>query len=86
MDLKQLINLPVYTQSGHYLGRVVDLEIDSETGRVVKYFVKSQSFIKNLFQGCLIISESQVLSISKEKMVVEDNLKKVKGLASSPVR
>ena len=86
MDLKEIINLPVYTQSGSYLGRVVDLEIDSSTGRVEKYFVKSHNFLKNLFQRRLIISADQVLSVSKEKIVVRDAFKKIKELASSPIR
>ena len=80
MDLKQLINLPVYTQSGNYLGRVVDLEIDPETGQVKNYLIKSHNFLKNLFQGRLIISANQVLSVSKDKVVVRDAFKKIRTL------
>jgi len=86
MDQKEIIGLPVYTESGNYLGQVVDLEIDSETGQVKNYFIKSHNFLKNLFQGHLIIGEKQVLSVSKEKVVVRDAFKKIRGLVSSPIR
>lgn len=86
MDLKEIIGLPVYTESGNYLGQVVDLEIDPETGQVKNYFIKSHNFLKNLFQKHLIIGAKQVLSVSKEKMVVRDAFKKIRGLASSPIR
>jgi len=86
MNLKKIIGLPVYTESGNYLGQVVDLKIDLETGQVENYFIKSHNFLKNLFQGYLIISSKQVLSISKEKIVVRDAFKKIKGLEPSPIR
>lgn len=86
MDFKKLINLPVYTQSNFYLGRIVELEINPQNNSVEKYFVKSHNFIKNIFQGKLIITASQVLSISEKRMVVKDNLKEIKELEVSPIR
>lgn len=86
MDLKKIIGLPVYTEGGNYLGRVIDLEIDPETDQVKNFFIKSHNFFKNLFQGYLIIGAKQVLSISNEKIVVRDAFKKIKGLVSSPIR
>ncbi|MDA2936556.1 PRC-barrel domain-containing protein [Patescibacteria group bacterium AH-259-L05] len=72
MQLKQLLNLDVYTQSGQYVGKIVDLEIDADTGHIITYIVKSSNVIKNLFQEKLLINQNQVISISSEKMMVED--------------
>lgn len=72
MYVKQLLNLDVYTQSGQYLGKVVDVDIDVAAHRIITYVVKSTNVIKNLFQEKLLINSSQVISISDEKMIVED--------------
>lgn len=79
-----LINLPVYTQSGLYLGRVVGFEIDKIDNQVSKYFVKSPNPITNLFRGKLQIDRSQVIKIDREKMVVDDNIKKIKNSLPEP--
>ncbi|HLC89827.1 MAG TPA: hypothetical protein VJG65_02610 [Patescibacteria group bacterium] len=70
-----LINLPVYAQVGTHLGRIIsfDLNIDSQT--IENYYVKT-GLIKGLWHQQLIINRRQVISISKEKMVVEDNAAK----------
>ena len=86
MFIKEIINLNVYTQSGYYLGRIVDLEIDPDNSRIEKYIIKSRNFIKNLFQDCLVINYTQVISISKKKMIVEDSVKRVKQAVPSPAR
>ena len=36
-----LINLPVYTQSGEHLGKVASFEIDTDTGKVTNFYVKT---------------------------------------------
>lgn len=70
-----LINLPVYTQSGQHLGRVDSFEVDIDTHAITHYYVRT-GLIKGLWHEQLIIDQSQVISISKEKMVVEDNVSK----------
>lgn len=70
-----LINLPVYTQTGQRLGRVTFFEIDIDTHTISHYHVKT-GLIKGLWHQELIIHQSQVISISKEKMIVEDNVSK----------
>lgn len=82
MNLKknELINLPVLTKSGQTLGRVSDFEIDSLSQKILKYYVKSNSLIKGLLARELMVAAEQVISITKEKMVVEDNLVKEPGL------
>ncbi len=70
-----LVNLPVYTQSGQRLGRVTSFEIDIDSYTISRYYVKT-GLIQGLWHQQLIIHQSQVISISAEKMVVEDNVKK----------
>lgn len=70
-----LINLPAYTQSGQYLGRISSFEVDIDNSTITRYHVKT-GLIKGLWHEQLIIHQTQVISISTEKMVVEDNIKK----------
>ena len=67
-----LINLPVETQSGSHLGRVSSFDVDLDSHKVVRYSVRT-GLIKGLWHQQLLIDPVQVISISKEKMVVEDN-------------
>lgn len=70
INSKDLLSLPVETKSGERLGKVASFEIDCETHLIVNYYVRSLKDL--LFKDELIISPSQVISISKEKMIVED--------------
>lgn len=70
---REIINLPVYSESGQHLGRVVDFEFDSASHIILIYYVRSKDIIKELLQKELLVSKDQVLSIDQEKMVVEDN-------------
>lgn len=80
MKLKKqdIINLSVYTELGQHLGRVVDFEFDSNTQTIINYHVRSRDIIKELLSSDLIINREQVISIKKEKMIVEDNVMVVK--------
>ena len=75
--LKDLKSLPVYTKSGFFLGKIKEAEVDSETQQITKYFVRSGNPLKNVLAEELIISANQVISLSKEKMVVDDNVSRV---------
>ncbi len=80
-----LIGLPVYTENGRSLGKVDSFEIELETSLITHYHI-STGLIKGLWHQKLVVSRSQVISISKEKMIVEDNsVQEVKsGLVPSP--
>jgi len=69
-----LINLPVFTQSGQNLGRVAAFDINVDTNVIACYYVKT-GLIKGLWHQQLAIAPGQIISISKEKMVIEDNVK-----------
>ncbi|RJR30982.1 PRC-barrel domain containing protein [Candidatus Parcubacteria bacterium] len=87
LENQDLINLPVYTKSGRFLGRINHFEIDEGSQSIIRYFVKS-GLIQNLWKKQLIIHRSQVISITKEKMTVDDSAhaleEKVIRLATSP--
>ena len=68
-----LINLSVYTQAGKNLGRVASFDINIDTSAVTCYYIKT-GLIKGLWHQQLAIAPSQVVSIDKEKMVVQDNV------------
>lgn len=70
-----LINLPVHTKSGRNLGKVssFDLVFEGDAAVVARYYVKT-GLIQGLWHQQLIIDKSQVLSITKLKMIVDDNL------------
>lgn len=79
INYSQLINLPVETKSNEFLGKIADLEIDIENYSIKKLHVKSSNLIRGLFEGVLIIDQSQIYEITKEKIIVEDEAKKVKN-------
>ncbi len=69
---KQLIGLPVYTQSGEHLGKIADFVFDQETQAIKQYSVRSRDLIGELLQRELLINREQVIQITEEKMTVED--------------
>jgi sporulation protein YlmC with PRC-barrel domain len=76
LNEKELLGLLVETKSGQSLGNISGFEIETDTQQIIKYFVKTNSFIKNFLVPELIVDYRQVISITKEKMVVDDNVKK----------
>lgn len=79
--LRDLLRLPVTTQSGEFLGRVSDVELELESSTIRAYLV-SPSFVKGLFTSeQYIITPSQVISISADKMIVKDGVVGEKSVA-----
>lgn len=81
---KDLLNLPVYTQSGQHLGRISDFEFEPSTQTILKYHVKSGGLIKELLQDELLVNREQVLVITHDKMTVEDSLAAISETKKSP--
>ena len=77
---KQILNLPVYTRSDDFLGRVASFEVDSETRLIVKYYVGSSSLVRKIIKDEpeLVINDAAVIEISEEKMTVQDSVIKQK--------
>lgn len=61
--------MPVETKSGVALGKTKDLEIEIDNHAIEKYEVA-----RNVFSERFLISPSQVVSITSEKIIVEDNV------------
>lgn len=75
ITLKQLKTLPVLTESGANLGRVVDLEIDATNHSIGKYIVSAWPNI--LKRDKLLIAPEQIVAIDVEKVLVKDGTIKV---------
>lgn len=69
VNFSQLKNLPVVTENGTALGHVADIEMDIENYLMTNLLVK-----RGLIGKHLLISRSQIISITLEKIIVEDNL------------
>ncbi len=78
-----LLNLPVFAQSNQSLGKISGFEIDPDSQSILKYYIKPHKLIKALLSEQLIIHRSQVISIDKKKMVVEDAVGQEKVEAKS---
>lgn len=72
INSSDLINLPVFTEDGQNLGRLDSFDVNIASQEIEKYFIKT-GLIKGLWHERLMIDKSQVISITKNKMVVEDN-------------
>lgn len=72
LTLKHLRNLPVETRNGERLGRIVDAELDAESHVITTYIVHPSRIAQQLVRSELRVRPSQVVSITTERMVVED--------------
>lgn len=78
-----LRNLPVETASGQRLGRVVGFEFDPDTHMIVTFIVRPSVLASPLTRSELLINRSQVISITRERMVVEDGVRTARAEARS---
>lgn len=80
---KQLLHLPVETKSGEFLGKICSWDMDTENQFVVKYYLKKTNLIQELLTRDqeYIIPSQEVVTITKEKMIVEDNLANLKEIS-----
>ena len=67
INLRQLKKLPVYTESGIKLGKVVDVNFLVDTQSVYQYIIQP-----NFFGRIILVGSNQVIEINDEKMIVED--------------
>jgi sporulation protein YlmC with PRC-barrel domain len=79
-----LLHLPVYTAAGQHLGRVTGFDIEITSHSVAAYYVRT-GLIKGLWHHELVINRSQVISISAERMVVDDSATAVATQAAAQV-
>jgi len=70
IKLEQVIGLPVETQSGQNLGKVIDINLDIKNHAVNAYIVK-HGFLNS---SNLFVKPAQVIEISDKKVVVDDGI------------
>ena len=83
---KEIIGNKVISQSGHFLGKVVDFEIHASGQNITKYYVSGGLF--DLLKDTLIVDAKQVIEIKTDRIIVEDAVvpeKMVKGKVSSDI-
>lgn len=68
INFKKLINLPVFTESGQKLGKVYDVELQTETHQVKKYLVGGSFLNATKY----LIAPEQIRSIGADKIIVAD--------------
>jgi sporulation protein YlmC with PRC-barrel domain len=68
----EIINLPVYTTTGRYLGRVVGVEVDPNNFKIAVYQVATKIKVMRLWRRRLIIAAEQVVSLTKKALIVEE--------------
>lgn len=67
-----LLHLPVFTESNGFLGRIHSFDVDIESQSIIKYHVQGGGLLQGFLAQKLLVDRSQVVSISKDKMIVED--------------
>lgn len=85
INLHKLLHLPVFTESGTKLGRVYELEIDIDSHVIMQYLVRPNLLSARYF----LVKNSQIKDITKDKIIVYDNILKVNpakafGIVSGP--
>ncbi len=85
ISLKQLKKVTVVTQGGQFLGYIRDFGLETDTGIIEKYYVRTKKLIPGLFEDSLIINKSQVISFDEDNMVVDDAVVKFKSGAINKI-
>ena len=82
---KKFIGLGVETKSGQILGSITGFDMDIENFRVTRFYVKPSGIVSGLVKKELIIGYELVISITEEKMIVEDLMEKQLVAEGAPV-
>lgn len=82
-NIRDIIDLPVETQSGQALGKVGAITVEIETQSIYQYQVKHGGLAHLFDKVEILVHRDQVLEISKEKMVVEDSVYRAAEAESS---
>lgn len=73
---KQIVSLPVFTESGVKIGKVAFLEFNEKEHLIEKYAIKTSGLMQ-LIPTIILVSPKQIIEINSEQVVVEDNIIKV---------
>lgn len=72
LNHKQIVNLPVYTKTETRVGFISHFDVDELEQKIVRYYIKPHQGIASMFGSELLVSPKQVISITREKMIVDD--------------
>ena len=75
LTTQQIKKLPVITVSGKKLGRVNEILVDPESQSIIQYQVTPRRLLS--LDLPLLIHRSQVISLTPERLLVEDSVVKV---------
>ena len=75
INFQKLKSLPVETESGNLLGHIVNLEINLDTFGIEKCEVQDKKWIGT--DQNFLIGVEQITKVTAEKVIVQDNIKKV---------
>ncbi len=76
------LGLPVFTQTGIHLGKVIGVEVEAAARQVVYYQVKKTPQLFSWGKPDFLISPGQVVSLNSDRMTVKDAVKKQTSLES----
>ncbi|MDB5166347.1 MAG: hypothetical protein JWM37_419 [Candidatus Saccharibacteria bacterium] len=77
----ELINKSVCTVSGDKVGKVSDFATDLDSLFIHKLYV-SQSIVKHLTGGSLVVDRNQITEITADKIIIEELLKTASSRAT----
>jgi len=71
LSLKNMQGVSVRTQSGQALGRVSDVKLDGDSGRLTHIAVRTRGLLPG-FGGDLLVAWSQIVTMSRTEVIVAD--------------
>lgn len=74
LTTKQLIGLPVVTESRQTMGKLLGLSMDADTGHLVHLIVRTRGLVPGLLHDELIVPWNRVVRITEQEVVVEDGI------------
>lgn len=77
LRLKELLRLPVFTQSGKKIGTILGLVVHSMEHTVLYYEIAPSASLLSFFRQGFLIRSSQVVSLDTKKMIVADSFSRV---------
>ena len=86
VNVKSFFGTNVRTQSGIRLGQVQTMSIDEDSGKLALIHVRARG-VTHLLENELLISWSDIVSMSVEEIVVRDGVVPIQSsvLASEPI-
>ena len=69
---RHLLGIPVRTKLGQGLGRLSDLIVDTDTGRIMAIEVRGKGWLPGILHQTFLVGWAQIVSMSDEEVIVKD--------------